>query len=402
MYNRFKWANIKPEYISYNEFNDVLRSVKSKNYKKVKFSFGSRKLSVIKTYSVLQNETKDEIRVCYGYNDFHRYIVKHIYESDELKEQSGISGMDAYDHVNRLFVENNPKMSLYRAFSGTKYKTEYKAVKKCVPHQISYIHPYVGRVIDNCFKADVSSAFPSQMTKDLPTFHDCITVSGYGEPTSEYPFAFYTKSGHMKIYNELDTREMNSKYFINYSDTYNDNISALDEVTILCKKSKYNLKREFEYMYSQRNIDVNNKMFMNACIGYFHRNADPRLSLLAACVIARNNKMMLDRINTLISEGNTIIYVATDSIVWRGHESSVATEDKYLGSFTYEGKCGKFFGRMVGSYQYLDNNNNLTTKCSYLKNDDSKINIAFGKLPEAKNTRLIRDKEGYIIKVIGG
>ena len=111
---------------------------------------------------------------------------------------------------------------------------------------------------------------------------------------------------------------------------------------------------------------------------------------------------MLDRIDTLISEGNTIIYVATDSIVWRGKESSVATEDKYLGSFTYEGKNGKFFGRMVGSYQYLDNNNKLTTKCSYLKNDDNKMNIEFGKLPEAKNTRLIRDKEGYIINVIGG
>ena len=104
MYNRFKWANIKPEYISYNEFNDVLRTVRNKNYRRVKFSFGSRKLSVIRTYSILQNESKDEIRVCYGYNDFHRYIVKHIYEVDELKEQSGISGMEAYDHVNRRHI----------------------------------------------------------------------------------------------------------------------------------------------------------------------------------------------------------------------------------------------------------------------------------------------------------
>ena len=381
---RFRWAEIKPIYVEANEMNELFEEV-SKTHKLFKSGFGSTKIKAVKTYCVINNQKITELRICDSYNSFRRFIVKHLYENDILKEEAGISGLDAYNYVNDLFQEKKQtELTLYRAFSGTKYKEQYKMIKHCVPKQIAFMNTVAkGRTIVNCFKADVSSAFPYQMTKPLPTLHDCKVDNGTLEPTEEYPFAFYIKSGHIKIYKELNTRNMKNRYY-QYNDVYEDTVKPEDDITILCKVSKYNLKEEFEYMYSQRKIDVNQKMYMNACIGYFHRNGDPRLSHLAAVVIARNNNEMLKRALALEKSGNNIIYIATDSIVWRGNESNIAVEDKYLGSFTYEGKNGKFFGRMVGAYQYLDEYNVLTTKCSYLKNDSNKTAIPFGKLPEPK------------------
>ena len=398
---KFRWASIKPISSTIEEINAL--NEKYKKYPIKKTGFGCAKVKAIRTRQFIDAEDRIELRICHGYNQYERYICKKVFDCDELKDTSGITGKDAYDYVNELFQnEHKTNITLYRAFSGTKYKDQYKAIKHCVPKQIAYILNYTkGRIVDKAYKADVSSAFPSQMKKDLPTLHDCQVISGRSNPSEEYPFAFYTKSGHIKIYNELDTRNMKNRYYSFYDEVYDDSIKAEDEITILCKKSEYKLDKEFDYMYSQRKVDINQKMYMNACIGYFHRNGDPRLSLLAAVVIARNNNEMLDRINQLVSEGNTILYVATDSIVWRGKYSNLATKDKYLGSFTYEGENGKFFGRMIGAYQYLDDKNNLTIKCSYLKNDTNKENIPFGKLPEPKHeTKFIVSRSGNDIKII--
>ena len=194
---------------------------------------------------------------------------------------------------------------------------------------------------------------------------------------------------------------MNNKYYPYYSEVYDDTILDEDEITVLCKTSEYSFKSIFEELYKHRKDNPENKLYMNAFIGFCHRNNDPRLSFLAAVAIARNNYIMLNRINTLKSEGNLILYVATDSIVWRGKYSNIASENKALGVFTYEGKNGKFFGRTAGAYQFLDDECNLTTKCFYLRNSNDKYKIEFGKLPEPINAVFVRDKNGFIINILG-
>ena len=401
---KFRWATIKPIPATVQEIDELWKTyVNKKHYKVKKTGYGCSKVNAIKICQFINDEHKIELRLVHNYGEYERYICKKVFECDELKEEANISGKDAYDYVEELFQKvQKTSITLYKAFSGTKYKDEYKSIKRCVPKQIAYINGYSqGRVIKSCFKADVSSAFPSQMKKDLPTLKDCKTVSGRVEPNEEYPFAFYTKSGHIKIFNELDTRLMNSHYYSFYKEVYDDSVKKNDEVTILCKKSEYNMTKEFEFMYSQRKVDKNQKMYMNACIGYFHRNADPRLSHIAAVVIARNNYEMMNRILQLQREKNAIIYVATDCIIWKGKRSEVATTEKYLGSFTYEGFDGEFFGRMIGAYQYLDENRVLTTKCSYLKNGEDKLSIPFGKLPEPKHdTKFIIERKGENLKII--
>lgn len=397
----FRWADIKPTYVEVEEMNALFDKV-SNTHTLLKSGYGTTKIKAINTYCVINDQKKTELRVCDSYNEFKRYTVRHLYECDELKEEAGITGMEAYNYVNDLFQEKKrTNLTLYKAFSGNKYIEQYRLIKNCVPKQIAFINSVAkSRILENCYKADVSSAFPYQMTKTLPTLHDCKVKEGIVKPTEEYPFAFYVKSGHLEIYNELDTRKMKKRYY-QYSLVYDDRVKKEEETTILCKASQYNLKDEFEYMYSQRKIDVNQKMYMNACIGYFHRNGDPRLSHIAAVVLARNNKAMLDRAIKLEKEGNIILYIATDSIVWKGTRSDIAVYDKYLGSFTYEGENGKFFGRMVGAYQYLDENNILTTKCSYLKNNEEKASIKFGELPEPKYaTKFILTNQQGTFKLI--
>ena len=383
----FLWSNITPEYIDVVEMNKILKFIKDNNFKEKPYKNVCDGITNINKYSF--KETKSYIEVRYTENlDVHkRFIVKKILEEDSLKATSGITGMEAFEYVEDLFQKTkNTNITLYRAFSGSKYRDVYKSIKRCVPKQIGYITPYNAEHVikGKCFKADVSSAFPSQMTKSLPTLHDYIKYEGRVEPTKEYPFAFYIKSGHIKIYNELDTRNMNNDYYSFYKDVYDDTVEENDDITILCKESEYSLKDEFEYMYSQRKKDINQKMYMNACIGFFHRNGDPRLAHIAAVVIARNNNEMMNRVLQLDADNNGILYIATDCVVWRGKESDIATDDKYLGSFTYEGRNGSFYGVMVGAYQFLDENG-LITKCSYLKNDINKQEIPFGKLPAPKN-----------------
>lgn len=125
------------------------------------------------------------------------------------------------------------------------------------------------------------------------------------------------------------------------------------------------------------------KMTMNAFIGYCQLNKKPILSFISAVVIARQNHAMLERCKQLENEGNQVLYIATDSIVWRGQQSSVSTDNKYLGSFTNEYSDCNFYGVQVGAYQ-IEKDGFVKTFCSYLVNDDYKKNLKIGELPLPK------------------
>ena len=269
------------------------------------------------------------------------------------------------------------------AFSGYKYSKEYNDIKGCVPTQISYINDnYIGQIIDHVYKADTSSAFPSQIVgKSLPTLHGCQRVKGVAKPTSDFPFAFYTKSHHMAIYKELDTHTFNNVFYDQYYRLkYKDNVK--DEETILCKAFSGDLDYAFQYLYDHRNEHKDFKFCMNACIGYFHRNANPILSPISAVIIARCDNDIMNKCKALNEEGNYVIFIATDSIAWIGKESKIAIDDKYLGSFTYESKNCKFYGVGPKAYQTLCDGV-VVTKYSGMKKD-KQTTLAFGSLPNTK------------------
>ena len=403
----FCWNTVDPEYVSPTKFNEIINELKDDTellqfnwiklnikYRRIAnkwFMFDSENRKEIRLNRELkvETETDEEGNISYVSTvEFHRYIWlkdKVIPLEDSVIDDEK-SGMQAYRAIEDKFNYYNgtKTLSLDSIFSGRKYRPEYTLIKGCVPVQIQFLNiGFKGQIVDEVYKADLSSAFPTQILGDLPTLHGSIIVPGRVEPSEKFPFAFYVNSHHIKtFYGGYDSHEMNCWFYREYYKC-DDSIKDEDEMTILCPKmsDKYHdaLAKAFEDCYNHRKDDSFNKFVMNACIGYFQRNNDPMLSFISAVVILRCNIDMIRRCYQLEEEGNTVLFIATDSIAWKGKLSSVATDEKYLGSFTYEGKNIKFLGYSCKAYQWLNNKGECTTKYSGIKKNES-AKLKFGEL----------------------
>ena len=402
----FCWRRVRPEYVSPTKFNEIISGLKEDKkileftwddmnikYRRIMnkwFMFDSEDRKEIRVNRKIKTETEKDEEGNINYVctvQFHRYIwlKNKVIPVEESTIDDEKSGMQAYRAIEDKFNEFNhtKTLALESIFSGHKYKLEYTLIKGCVPVQIQFMNiGYKGKIVEGVYKADVSSAFPTQIIRDLPTLHGSKRVRGRAEPSEKYPFAFYTKSHHIKTLDGYDSHEMNSWYYREYYKC-DDNVKDEDEETILCPKmsEKYHtaLAKAFEDCYNHRKDDSFNKFIMNATIGYFQRNNNPALSFISAIVILRCNIDMIRRCYQLEDEGNTVLFIATDSIAWKGKLSPIAIDEKYLGSFTYEGKNIKFLGYSCKAYQWLNNNGECTTKYSGMKKEES-AKLKFGEL----------------------
>ena len=394
----FCWNRVRPEYVSPTKFNEIINGLKEDKeileFEWIKMNIKYRRIA--DTWSVFDSEDRKEIRVNRELNveiekdeegtesyactvEFHKYVwlKNKVISVDDSVVDDEETGMNAYQRIEDKFNEFNhtKTLSLESILSGRKYRPLYSLIKLCVPVQIQFMNVgYRGQVVEGVYKADVSSAFPTQIMRDLPTLHDCKIVSGKVEPSEEYPFAFYTKSHHIKTLDGYDSHDLKSWYYEEYYKC-DDKVKDADETTILCKKmsDEYHtaLAKAFKDCYDHRKDDDFNKFVMNASIGYFQRNMRPVLSFISAIVILRCNIDMLRRCEQLEKEGNTILFIATDSIAWKGKLSPVAVDEKYLGSFTYEGKNIRFLGYSSKVYQWENNEGKCTTKYSGVKKEVS-------------------------------
>ena len=401
----FCWRRVRPEYVSPTKFNEIISGLKADKkileftwddmnikYRRIMnkwFMFDSEDRKEIRVNRKLKVETEkdEEGNIIYALTvEFHRYIWlknKVIPVDDSVDEEE--TGMNAYQKIEDKFNDFNhtKTLALESIFSGREYRPEYSLIKGCVPVQIQFMNVgYKGKIVEGVYKADVSSAFPTQIMRDLPTLHGRIIVPGRVEPSEEYPFAFYLNSHHIKTLDGYDSHEMNCWYYRDYYKC-DDSIKDEDEITILCPKmsEKYHdaLAKAFEDCYNHRKEDSFNKFVMNAAIGFMQRNSNPALSFISAIVILRCNIDMIRRCYQLVKEGNTILFIATDSIAWKGKPSSVAIDEKYLGSFTYEGKNIKFLGYSSKAYQWVTNDGKCITKYSGMKKNES-AKLGFGEL----------------------
>ena len=402
----FCWRRVRPEYVSPTKFNEIINGLKEDKeileFEWIDMNIKYRRIA--DTWSIFDSEDRKEIRVNREINveiekdeegtdsyactvEFHRYIWlknKVIPVEDSVVDDEN-TGMNAYQRIEDKFNEYNhtKTLALESIFSGRKYRSEYSLIKLCVPVQIQFMNVgYKGQIVEGVYKADVSSAFPTQIMRDLPTLHGRIVVPGRVEPSEKYPFAFYVNSHHIKTLDGYDSHEMNCWFYREYYKC-DDSIKDEDELTILCPKmsEKYHdaLAKAFEDCYNHRKENSFYKFLMNATIGYFQRNNNPALSFISAIVILRCNIDMIRRCYQLEEEGNTVLFIATDSIAWKGKLSSVAIDEKYLGSFTYEGKNIKFLGYSCKAYQWLNNKGECTTKYSGMKKEES-AKLKFGEL----------------------
>ena len=393
----FCWRRVRPEYVSPTKFNEIINGLKEDKeileFEWIDMNIKYRRIA--DSWSIFDSEDRKEIRVNREINveiekdeegtdsyactvEFHRYVWlknKVIPVDDSVVDEE--TGLNAYQKIEEKFNEFNhtKTLALESIFSGRKYRSDYSLIKLCVPVQIQFMNVgYKGQIVEGVFKADVSSAFPTQIMRDLPTLHGRIIVPGRAEPSEKYPFAFYVNSHHIKTFDGYDSHEMNCWFYREYYKC-DDSIKDEDELTILCPKmsEKYHdaLAKAFKDCYEHRRDDSFNKFVMNAGIGFMQRNTNPALSFISAIVILRCNIDMIRRCYQLEDEGNTILFIATDSIAWKGKLSSVATDEKYLGSFTYEGKNIKFLGYSSKAYQWLNNEGKCITKYSGMKKEES-------------------------------
>lgn len=402
----FCWRRVRPEYVSPTKFNEIISGLKA-DKKILEFTWDDMNIKyrrIMNKWFIFDSEDRKEIRVniklkvetekdeegniIYALTvEFHRYIwlKNKVIPVDDSVVDDEETGMNAYQKIEDKFNDFNhtKTLALESIFSGREYRPEYSLIKGCVPVQIQFMNVgYKGKIVEGVYKADVSSAFPTQIMRDLPTLHGRIIVPGRVEPSEKYPFAFYVNSHHIKTLDGYNSHEMNCWYYRDYYKC-DDSIKDEDEITILCPKmsEKYHdaLAKAFEDCYNHRKEDSFNKFVMNAAIGFMQRNSNPALSFISAIVILRCNIDMIRRCYQLVKEGNTILFIATDSIAWKGKPSSVAIDEKYLGSFTYEGKNIKFLGYSSKAYQWVNNDGKCITKYSGMKKEES-AKLGFGEL----------------------
>lgn len=380
------WASIDPTYLTAEEFKEKAIEINEReDLDKTTFFGRNFWVKVLHSFQSNGEEGRFELRVIDSDKDG-VFVERFLYLKDKSideKVENELAGYDAFQHVNKAFKEKTG-LALRTVFSGE--KETYKDIKPCVPVQISYFNEKSAQKVEkHVFKADVSSAFPSSIVgHSLPTMRNAKREKGRIEPTEERPFAFYVKSHHLKIFNEFDTREHNSRFYEKYyNEKYNDEIKDEEEETILLERapeeSEKALGEIFKELYETRKENEENKFFMNATIGFFQLNKNPTLSALAAVIIARTNDKMLKRCYNLRAHGQKVLLVATDSIAWQGTEDEIATEEKYLGSFTYENKDALFFGTGPKRYQVKDGEK-IITKCAGLKKEE-KEKLDFGFIP---------------------
>lgn len=231
-------------------------------------------------------------------------------------------------------------------------------IHKCVPKQLYYINPDLkNRNLKHVSKADFSSHFPASMCGKLPTWKGHLRLSGTVEPTKEYPFAFYIKSGHLAEYGAFDSHKwLNHK--MNFS-LFGENITIIpkeDDETILCKASEYEYteveKKLYEYKLKKEKINgVDAKIVLNSAIGYKHlKNLNSkvcRLDHIAAVTIARANQKMVNLYDEL---GSEVLMIVVDGIIYKSTRE-IGTHVKGLGNLMQEITDCDF--RMRGINQYL-------------------------------------------------
>ena len=255
------------------------------------------------------------------------------------------------------------------------------SVKNCVPKPFHYTDREFPRIpvapvscLDGC------SQYPSGFSGDMPTTRGSMVVQGTAKPSAEYPFAFYLRSGHMAIYNELDTHDWRDSPFaeslcprsekpdlFSPSKHHDYYLDPSQDTTLLMKKADANardraFREQFDVKenYSHDSDEYQDaKKVMNACVGMMwqrdrnYRSTEYQFAHLAAVAIARANKRLLDMAK-LIGEDN-IAMIVVDSIIYRG-DREFGNSTKGIGTFHQE-VTGCWY-RQLGHniYMFMDSN----------------------------------------------
>lgn len=292
----------------------------------------------------------------------------HFYTAndDEKNSDEHVGGMEAYKEINKQFI-NLHKITFAKAFgtwrrgeldSEAKEKEYHYELEQCnfaLPAIIDCDELCKHLLLENVYKADISSAYPYQLTKPLPTTVGMIgPLKGQAGIFPGY-VTYWTKSGHI-LAEDIDTRILAQHPLYENRHKFKD-IPAEEEVSYLLPLSKYSLKPIMENLYKNRKIDPKNKGVMNSFIGILRSRKEWQklyMGHISSLVYARHISYMCELYDYLKADGRYPIMYATDSIMWIGGPSRATEKEKYLGSFTLEYEQCRAVFTSCGNYAIED------------------------------------------------
>lgn len=334
------------ERVTIEQFNDKVKMIKAQPNAqvaasktiRVDYKDGCYRITKKGNYYTLFARINGEY-VMYSTNGF---------DDDKNKREDKYPGTEAWRAISSHFQERTGlgRKALYNAFGTT--GPEFKA---CVPKQFYYVN---GKFTSRCQKGEVirgvgsidgCSHYPSNLCGRLPDAKSSIQLEGTVEPTAEYPFAFYLKSGLTAEYGVYDAHDWleDEQMFMRLfspeglkraSETKRD-----EDITVLMKASEYELTEEFEYFFPLRKVDAKAKLVMNAGIGMMHRKDDDAYmkghmyAHLAAIAIGRANAKHLNMMRKI--GYRNIIHVCVDGIIYLG-SAEYGIKEKKLGAYNQE------------------------------------------------------------------
>lgn len=262
------------------------------------------------------------------------------------------------------------------------------ALNKCVPKQLYYINRrWLNKKITCAGKADYSSHYPANICGPLPNWGKYIRIQGTVKPTPEYPFVFYTRSGHLAEYKRFDTHdwrdeELSGELFgIHYS-----KVPPEEDISIVCPAAKYTLDSTIEFLYNKKLageiIDgLPAKTILNSSIGYKHlksaHNSRNRLYHLAAVCIARANQMMIDLFN---ENRHNVLQIVVDGIIYMGSHA-IGEPHRHMGTLHQEITDHSFIMRGINQYMFIDRK---TGSCSCYAHSGCDCNIRTDRLEDIR------------------
>lgn len=261
---------------------------------------------------------------CNNVRDSKKNTKEHIFRADRIFQQK--------------FMELNG-CGLEKAFGFVD-----KSLKRCIPKQFYYVDKSICDKTLLMSSIDASSQYASGCLGSLPDSHDSLYYEHYVEPTAEYPFAFYA-SGHVAIYNELDTHEWLAHKLYKYLFRLNQKepwpfrpLPKEQEHTILMKASPYSMEPTWRYFYDiKQSFPKDSKEYNHAkqvileVMGQWHRKDKDQkrimtyddggsfqLAHIVAVAIARGNQKILDKVEEIGLD--FVVHICVDGIIYIGDE----------------------------------------------------------------------------------
>ena len=256
-------------------------------------------------------------------------------QRNKVEDMPKCDGWEAYARISDLVKKRGKHLSVATLYGAPKDDEIYWLIKKCVPCPVNYAEEdALDQFRANVFKGDVSSCYPFELSKSLPTLFDYKRVPGRVPANEEYPFAFHLADGSVEILNEFD-----SAYFYDRPEyKYKNNETELADETILCHAcDDYSLSEVIKILYSQRRAHPEYKDWMNLFVGFCQLNKNPRLAQISAVVIARANHRIFQLCDELRRRSQEVLLINVDSVAWVGADQpDLMTDIKELGAFCSE------------------------------------------------------------------